>query len=365
MKTTSMVLVEPRRLEPQTFPLPRLDDDSGLLRIEGTGICGSDWAPFAGTMPFALPPIVLGHEVVGHVEDLGPAAAARWGVEVGDRIVVEEVIPCGSCELCRTGRYPMCDGLFGKPGRGYGLVPAGEAPHLWGGYGEFMYLHPNSVVHKISASVPLEVAPLYIPIANGLDWVQNLGHAKTGDTVVILGPGQHGLGCVIASREAGAGQIIVVGTGQDAHRLAVARQLGATHTIDVDAEDLLTAVGEHTGGAMADLVLDVTSAPESTTAALAVARVSGTVVLAGIKSFAPSPTFKNDDIVFKNLTVIGAYSHGFTSVRAAIALLESSRHPFPLLSSHTFPLAQASEALETLGGERGPGALHITIACNT
>lgn len=360
-----MVLVGPRRLELQNFALPDRAEDDGLLRVEGTGICGSDWGPYAGKLPFELPPMVLGHEVVGRVEHVGPVAAARWQVAVGDRVVVEEVIPCGSCVLCRTGRYRMCDGLFGKPGRRYGMVPVDEAPHIWGGYGDFMYLHPNSIVHKISPSLPLEVAPLYIPIANGLDWVQNLGHAATGETVVILGPGQHGLGCVIAAREAGAGQIIVAGTARDARRLEVARSLGATHTVDVDADDLVEAVAEQTGGTLADLVLDVTNAPGAATSAFGVARTSGTVVLAGIKNFVSSPDFKNDDIVFKNLTVLGAYSHGFSSVRSAIHLLESGRYPFHVLSSHTFPLDQANEALETLGGERGSGALHITIVCET
>src|SRR4051794_21634529 len=94
------VLTKPRSIEMREFRVPRARADDAVLAVEATGICGSDWAPYAGTLPFPIPSIVLGHEVVGRITDIGPVAAARWQVDVGDRVVVEECIPCGFCNLC-------------------------------------------------------------------------------------------------------------------------------------------------------------------------------------------------------------------------------------------------------------------------
>ncbi len=92
--------------------------------------------------------------MVGRIIDIGSLAAQRWGVSSGDRVVVEECIPCGFCRLCRSGHYAMCDGLHGTGGRRYGLVDVELAPHLWGGFANVMYLHPNSVVHRIGEDIP-------------------------------------------------------------------------------------------------------------------------------------------------------------------------------------------------------------------
>lgn len=355
------VLVEPRRIEVEEFPVPHVGVDDAVIRVEGTGICGSDWAPYAGTFPFQLPKVILGHEVVGRIEGIGPEAARAWGVEEGDRIVVEEAIPCGRCTLCRKGLYTMCDGMHGTTGRRYGMIPVTDAPHLWGGYGDLMYIHPNSVVHKIDPTLPVELAPLYIPISNGVAWVQGQG-AGIGSTVLVEGPGQHGLGCVVGAVEAGASTIIVSGTTKDAERLEVARRLGATHTINVDDGDLVEQVRAITNGQMCDLVVDVTSAaPAAAEVALDLAAVAGTVVLAGFKEFKPLTNFLSDKIIMNALTVRGAWGHDQAAVKAAVRIIESRRHPLEAMCTHTFSLDRVDDALETLGGERDDPGIHITI----
>src|SRR4029077_21226409 len=116
---------------------------SGLLRIEACGICGSDAEQYAGGLPVRLP-VVAGHEPLGIIEQVGDRAAKRWGVEVGDRVAVEAPIPCGRCPACRSGRYQVCRArgfLFG-----HGYVPLAPPPGLWGGYADYMYLDPCSIV---------------------------------------------------------------------------------------------------------------------------------------------------------------------------------------------------------------------------
>ena len=215
------VLVGPERLELAEFPLPEVGDDDGLLRVEATGICGSDYAQFKGRLSaFEAPmPIIPGHEVVGHVHELGPSAAQRWRVRPGDLVVVDEVLRCLRCRACARGERG-CAAM-----RLYGLtITTTEMPSLWGGYAEYMYLHANTVLHRVPKGMSADEAAAFVPIANGIRWMSHLGAVGVGDTVVIEGPGQHCLGCVIGAREAGARTVIVTGTAADADRLAVARR---------------------------------------------------------------------------------------------------------------------------------------------
>jgi threonine dehydrogenase-like Zn-dependent dehydrogenase len=360
--TTSAVLVAPRHIELRDFPIPTVADDDAVVRVAATGICGSDWAPYAGSWPVALPPVILGHEIVGEVVDIGEGAASRWGVGPGDRIVVEESIPCNHCRLCRTGRYHMCDPMQSKEGMRYGLTPVDRPPHLWGGFGHYVYIHPNSVVHRMSPAVPVDQAPLFIPISNGIRWVERDGGCRIGDTVVILGPGQHGLGCVIGARLAGAGIVIVAGTSQDRHRLDVARLLGADHTLDVADAPLAEQVAALTGGEMAQVVVDVTSGATGALAdAVDVAGVGATVIVAGAREGKPVTGFVADKLVVREITVRGVYGHDWTSVRRAIAYIESHGTTLEPLCTHTYRLDDVDAALRTLGGEGEADAIHITV----
>lgn len=361
-RANAAVLTAARSIELRDFPVPEPIEGGAVVRVEGTGICGSDWAPYLmGPLRGGGEPVILGHEIVGTVEKISAEGAARWGLAEGDRIVVEEAIPCGHCELCRTGRYRMCDGLFRPGGMRYGMVPVSQEPHLWGGFGELMYLHPRSVVHRVAPTVPVEIAPLYIPLSNGIEWVQELGRARSGSHVVILGPGQHGLGCVVGARLAGAATVTVAGTSRDRERLDAARALGATHVVDVDEEDLVGRVEEITGGHFADVVVEVASGTSTTVPlAIEVAAMSGTVVLAGIKEFKPVDGIVTDKVVFKDLTIRGAYGHDYPSVAAAVSLINAGELPLEVLCTHTFGLDAVDDALRTLGGE-GEDAIHITV----
>jgi len=357
-KAKAAVLVAPRQIELEEFPIPETGAEDGLLRVEATGVCGSDVAPYHGEAMgdlFKLP-LILGHEIVGRVERLGKRAAERWGLKEGDRIIVEEHIPCGHCEHCYTGRHRMCIKMR------YGSLSTTLAPSLWGGYADYVYLHPNAVIYKVADDVPAEQVPLFIPISNGLYWVQKSGGARTGDTVVIQGPGQHGLGCVIGAKECGAHKIIVTGLSQDTERLRLARELGATHTIMADQEDVVERVKEITEGRMADVVLDVTpGATRPVEMALDLARVGATIVLAGFKHFQPVTSFASDKMFFKELTVKGVWGRDPRSVEVALRLIESNKYPLHKLCTHTFSVAGTEQALKTVAGEGDKNAVHVSI----
>src|SRR5437867_7276917 len=246
----------PRRPGMREFPRPVVGpDDGGLLRVEACRICGRDVEQYRGNLGTQWLPMVPGHEPLGIIEEVSDAAAARWGVRPGDRVAVEILIPCRSCDLCLAGRYMSCRHRIGSHG---GSNPPERGLGPWGGFSEYIHLHPNAILHKVRGDIPAEVAVMFNPLGAGVRWAVHLGGAGLGDTVLILGAGQRGLAAVLASRAAGAGTIIVTGLARDAGKLALAREFGADHPIDVEAEDTVERVVEITGGAGADVGVDLT-----------------------------------------------------------------------------------------------------------
>ncbi|HXQ52214.1 MAG TPA: zinc-binding dehydrogenase [Stellaceae bacterium] len=360
-KTIAAVLVAPRKFELRELALPEIDADSGIAKVEITGVCGADWPIYTGALGHYAPtPLIPGHEIVARIVKLGGRAAKRWGVREGDRIVMEEYAPCGHCEYCLSGRYYICSGM--KMEKMYGFTSLDLAPGLWGGYSEYVYLDPQALLHKISDKVPTKIAPFYVPLSNGLRWTHVEGGVGPGSTVAILGPGGQGLACVIAAREAGAGLIIVTGRGRDSARLALAREFGAHHAIDVDATpDVVGRVADLTKGRMVDAVINVTAnAPGALKQAVDLATMGGTIVVAG-EAHGFATDFDPDQIFMKELTIRGVRGRTAREMKKAVALLESGKYNLEKLATHHFNLNQVERAIQTVGGEGDRGAIHVSV----
>jgi len=358
--TRAIIQTGPRQLELRELPIPDIDADSGLLRIEACGICGSDVEQYTGTIPVNWP-LIPGQEPLGIIERIGDRAAKRWGVTVGDRVAVEVLIPCGHCRACIEGRYQMCRGRGGM--FGYAYVPLSRPPGLWGAYADYMYLDPASLVHKVRADIPASLAVMFNPLGAGFRWAVEIPDTGPGDIVLILGPGQRGLASVVAARTAGADLIIVTGLARDAQKLALAKELGADHVINVDAEDVRSRVRELTNGHGADVVIEVSSyATEPVADALYYAATGGRIVLAGVKGFKAVPDFLSDLVVVKELTIRGAFGVTSRAYRSAIRLIESGRVPLEKMHTHDFPLADAERAIKMLAGDLpGESSIHSCL----
>lgn len=355
--TTARAVVQtgPRALEMREFPLPEIGADDALLRIEACGICGSDYEQYTGQIraPF---PVVPGHEPVGRIAGIGPQAKRRWGVSEGDLVAIEPAMRCGRCAGCqRGGRCRVAPGA-------YGYTPVATAPSLWGGYAEHLYLDPCTVVHPVRKDVPARRLALYNALGSGFAWAQQAPDLRPGQSIAILGPGQRGLASVIAARETGAGPIIVTGLARDAHKLALARELGADVTVTVESEDAVERVREATAGRGVDVALDVSAyATQPVMDALRMTRPGGKVVLAGVKGSHRIPEFPSDQIIFRQLTVIGVLGVDYAAFEKAIRVIESDRYPLEKLASHTFALEDAARAIETLSGEAGEPAICVAL----
>jgi threonine dehydrogenase-like Zn-dependent dehydrogenase len=303
-------------------------------------------------------PVIPGHEPLGVIAKIGDAAARRWGVDVGDRVAVETMLSCRFCSACLGGRYHLCHSR-----RIYSYIPLAEEPGLWGAYSQYMFVHRNSVVHKIDPSLPPSTAVMFNPLGAGFRWAVEMPRTGPGDTVLVLGPGQRGLASVIACREAGADQILVTGLAADARKLALAREFGADHAIDVENENALARVRELTGGHGADVVIDVSSYSTAPVAqALDFVRPGGRIVLAGVKGFKAIPDFVSDKIVMKEISLQGAIGVTSSGYRSAIRLLESRKYPVEKMHTHDFALRDAELAIRTLAREiPGDESIHSCL----
>jgi threonine dehydrogenase-like Zn-dependent dehydrogenase len=360
MTARAAVQVADRSLEVRALAVPDEPPVGGaLLRVEGSGMCGSDVEQYEGVTQrsgrFAYP-VIPGHEIVGRIAALHPEGAARWGLSVGDRVGVHGTAPCGVCRRCRdAGR---CSVQFY-----YGFRSTTEGSGLWGGYAEYLEVAPNTQLHPISSLLPVEDAVLFNPLAAGFDWVVREGGTQVGDTVLVLGSGQRGLASVIAAREAGASEVIVTGLARDEHKLELARRLGATATLVADRDDVPAGVRDLTAGRGVDKVIETTpNATRPVLDAIESARPGGTVVLAGLKGGRPMPDFPVDEFVHKQLRMIGVLSTSSWAVDQAIRVIESGRYPLADLHSGTHPLEEVDLAVRMLAGEvDGANPVHLTV----
>jgi alcohol dehydrogenase len=346
----ALVLEAPRGLAVRELPIPDIGDDDGLVRVAACGLCGTDHEQYTGELGggFAFVP---GHETVGVLEAIGPRAARRWGVGAGDRVAVEVFKSCRECAACLAGEYRRCE----RHGIGdmYGFIPVDRAPGLWGGYAEYQYLAPDSMVLLVPPELDPVVATLFNPLGAGIRWGATIPGTAPGAVVAVLGPGIRGLCTAVAAKEADAGFVMITGLGpRDANRLRIARDFGVDLAVDVSVADPLTALQQATGG-LADVVVDVTAkAPAAFAQAVALARGAGTVVVAGTRGWGSgAPGFSPDVLVYKELHVIGALGVDATADRAALELLASGRYPFESLPRRCVGLDGAAELLASMGGE--------------
>lgn len=348
-----MLLVGPRHFTRTSLRVPEVGE-GGWLAIEATGISGVEVMTWKGTSRTVKYPLVPGHEVVGRIA-ADPEGA--FGIPIGTRVLVESSIRCGSCHRCAAG-LSSCSGRH--PTNAYGQVPSTEPPGLWGGLAEYLYLDPSARVHPVSDSTPAAVGAFAHALAAGFSWAVEVPQLEPGQSVLILGPGPRGLAALIAAKSAGAGWVGVTGLGHDEARLRLASELGADLVVNVETDDLGTAVGNGLG-TRPDVIVDVTSNDsEAVLTALDLVRPGGTVVLASTKGTNAISQLFSDIIVVKELCLRGAFGASSASYHWAARQVGVDAR-LDRLVSHEFPLDEADRAIQATAGMLGHDDL-ISVA---
>ena len=359
-------LVAPRRLEVLDYPLPeRLAPGAILLRMLASGICGTDKHTFRGeteqyagteyarSTPF---PIIQGHENVGVVAALGGGGARAFDgreLRLGDRVVPAPNRACGVCHNCRRGfPYYLCAAL-----ENYGnSLTCATAPHLFGGWSDYLYLHPGTAVFAVPSELPDDIAVLteIFAVTHSLERAALLAPPngfRPGASVAVIGVGALGLAHAIKAHLMGAGQIFVLDPSERRRDLAAELAHAVPLVPGPDAAAALRASldGPAGRGAGVDVVINATGFPGTFAEALALVRDGGTIIEVGAFVDMGAEAFNPAQICGRSLAVIGVGGEDLNVYGATLALLTRHRHStaFEQMVSHRFAVTDAPEAMVT------------------
>lgn len=364
MDVLAATLLAPGQLELRHYPYPEsLEPGAVLLRMLASGICGTDKHTFKGetqqyagtdhasSTPF---PIIQGHENVGEVVAIGDGGAAAFdgsALAVGDRVVPAPNRACGECEYCR-GDFPY---YFCRNLENYGnSLTSADAPHLFGGWAEYLYIRPRTPVFKVPDDVPTRVAVLteLFAVTHSLDLARAMprpGGFREGDTVAIVGAGPVGIVHACRARLMGASRVIAI--DPYGPRVALTAALGATDEIVAPADDpsVLAHVRALTGGRGVDVVVDASGHPSTFGPSLELARDGGTVLEVGAFVEMGAVPVNPASILGRNLTIMGVAGEDSRVYDRTLAMFAEHHHhvPFERAVTHVFALGDAVEAMHT------------------
>jgi threonine dehydrogenase-like Zn-dependent dehydrogenase len=356
-------LVEPGRYEIREYPLTDPAPGCVIVKMEMSGICGTDKHTFQGyttqygdrKLEF---PIIQGHENVGTVAAIGGDGTYSdfEGVplRVGDRVVVGANVACGQCYYCRHDfPYYCCENTTD-----YGNnLSAKNPPYLFGGWSQYMYIVPGSFLVKVPDDLPSEVAVLteIFAVSVGLDRAKQMSafpneSFRFDDTVVVLGVGPLGMCFLIKARMLGAGTIIAVDLSE--FRLDMAQRLGADIRINagkINKAQRLQLVRDLTHGRGADMVIECAGVPQAFPEGLEMLRVSGLLVEAGnFSDLGEIPLSPHKHVCAKNARILGvggeepaAYGPGMRQMARYM-----KHHPLREFVTHRYGLRDVDAAVQ-------------------
>ena len=339
MKSKAMVLVEPGQLELSEFDVRPAAPDEILIKTRVTSVCSTDIKIFHGQVESARYPLIMGHEFIGEVVDIGTEAAKKYPLAVGDRVTPEPYVPCGHCAWCRTEHhYHNCPNV-----QSYGRsASCDRPPHLLGGYAEYVYLIAGSLLHKLAPQATDLAGSLSSVVGNGVRWIKTLGKMSFGRSLVISGAGSQGLCTLAAAREAGVGPVVMLGLSTDQARFELARQIGVDQIVEVDRQDPLQSV-PYLIGAQPDVVIETSGSPAAISTAINLVRRSGRVVSIGL-SGGKHTEIAFDDLVWRDITLAcGKGQAG--NVTDAVRMINSGRYPFDKINNYHYTLEELGRAI--------------------
>jgi threonine dehydrogenase-like Zn-dependent dehydrogenase len=298
-------------IEIRDVDLPRIGDTDILVKVGASSVCGSDVHLYEWKTnrkgpnwwdPTLKMPVILGHEFSGQVVGVG---AGVKGVAVGDRITASPLMPCGECETCQGGKPEYC-------------LNAVLGLNADGGMAEFVRLSSGAGIYRLPDAVSYEAGSLMEPLSVALHGVEH-SDLKPGDSAGIFGPGPIGLLLLLILKASGASTVVMVGTGADKNRLALAKKLGAELAVNVEEKDALREIVKRTGGEGLDFVFEATGHSAAVSQALAVVKAYGKVILLGM--FSDTASIDPNEIVATGKCLMGSMAYDAQTWRRSLALV--------------------------------------------
>jgi S-(hydroxymethyl)glutathione dehydrogenase / alcohol dehydrogenase len=360
MKTNVAILWEqgtPLSVEEAELEAPRAGEV--LVEVKAAGVCHSDLHPARGDWP-ARTPLVLGHEGAGIVREVGEGVTR---LRRGDHVVFCWAPPCGSCPACLAGRPVLCDRLERTtyrnrlPAGGTRLHARGQSLAHFNGtacFADFAVVAEEGAI-AVSDDVGFEaLATLGCAVVTGVGAVMNAARVEAGASVLVIGAGGVGLNVVQGARLAACEKIIAVDTRSTP--LNLAREFGATDTLEASSPSAAEQVRGITGGRGADYVFDTVGLPETLTQALLFARKGGTVVLTGLARTDTRAAFPLFPFVMQEKRLVGSvYGSGqpLRDIPRLVTLYQEGKLKLEELVTRTYRLSEVNDALDALASGEG------------
>ncbi|GAB4514742.1 MAG: galactitol-1-phosphate 5-dehydrogenase [Anaerolineae bacterium] len=324
-------------------PTPTPDPGEVLIRVQACGICGSDVHGLDGSTGRRQPPIIMGHEASGVIEQVGPGVT-EW--RAGDRVTFDSTISCGRCFFCRRGQANLCDNR-------QVLGVSCDEYRRHGAFAEYVVV-PETVLYRLPDGVSFVQAAMVEPVSVALHAV---GRAKIAinDTAVVVGAGMIGLFLIQALRLAGCGSVIAVDLVPE--KLDLARRLGADITLRSDQDDVPGLVRELTEGRGADLAFEAVGITPTVRLAIQTLRKGGTAVLVG--NLSPTVELPLQAVVTQEITVLSSCAIN-GEYAAALDLIDRGAINVDALVSATAPLEEGPGWFERLYRQE-PGLLKVVL----
>ncbi len=285
MKFAAAIHIAPGQpLEIDEVSLCRLGPADVLVRVEAAGLCHTDWEVQQGGFPAPVP-IILGHECAGIVEDVGPEVDT---VKPGQKVVCTVYPACGHCYYCRRAQPMLCQPVLAS--HRAGRLPDGRHRLERNGvpvqqfmsvaaFGEYIVVPAQGAV-PVPAAIPSDRACiLACAVITGVGAVTRVAKVEYGASVAVIGCGPVGLNVIQGARRVGAGIICAVDTSDE--RLALAREMGATHCANASTEDPLGILAALTDGRYADYVFEAAGSEPAFQSALDATRMGGSLIILG------------------------------------------------------------------------------------
>jgi alcohol dehydrogenase len=335
----------------EDVPKPRAGAGEAVIRITLTTICGTDLHIVRGEYP-VKPGLVIGHEPVGVIEELGPGVT---GYEIGDRVLVGAITPCGQCGACLSGHLSQC-------GHGHGYEAIGGwrfGNTINGAQAEYLLVpHAQANLAKIPDGLSDEQVVLLADIAStGFSGAES-GNVRLGDAVVVFAQGPIGLCATAGAKLMGAS--LIIGVDGDESRLAMSRRMGADVTLDYRAADVVAEVKRLTQGG-ADVAIEALGTQQTFESALRCLRPGGTLSSLGVYSGKLQMPYEAFAAGLGDHRVVTTLCPGGKErMRRLMNLVQSGRFdPRPLIT-HTFSLTEIAEGYRVFG-ERLDGVMKVAM----
>lgn len=331
-KIVQVLLTEIGKFQIVESELPRLKDDEVLVTVKNCGICGSDFHAYTGEQPFMRPPLVLGHEFSGVVDEVG---ANVQGIEPGTRVTVEPSLVCHECLNCTTGNYHACEKL-----RVIGCQSVGA-------YAEKIIV-PAERIHNLPDEVDFECGALVEPAAVGVHVVKRSGGVQ-GKNVAVLGAGPIGLMTARVAQISGAKKVII--TDINDFRLTMAKELGLIHIVNVETEVFEDKVLEVFGKNGPDIWFECVGSGLTINQAINLARRCTTIVMVGV--IPRNQVIENmANIQEHELTVIGCLIYNRQDFAKAINMFKEGKIKKDAIITHRYNFKDAADAFDLIKAKK-------------